>query len=374
MAASCDGDAAVSVSSSDASNSRTRSTVPTSDATLPLVAVVLVIGLPAAGKTTFIRQLASSPSLVLHHVCIDELYNQQVQSATLQSTSQPTFSPALWHAAREAAYSRAVELLQTLSSIAPHDSPVCNVVCVDDVFHLRSMRQSYYRLCRSHQVPFHQLHIHTPRATCLNNLAARSTTTAIQRTGYSAAHSQLTAEYVTAVSDRFDRPNEAEMRYTTVVQMGDRSSSELDWSFLFCPFVPPPLAAHTADEPTAAHVQSAVHELDIALRRAIGQRMAEWTARQQHTSTGDTKGRDSAAAVNYARHVNDLRKRMLVDARQSGTVVYETMQAASDAGNNAEANEESRVQAEVQRAVAYFNSLTEDITIASAAQQTTGAA
>ena len=324
--------------------------------------VVLVMGLPAAGKTTFIQQLTSLPSLVLHHISIDDLYNQQQlqhhqqqqqqhdASSTVPDPPTPPFSPTLWHAARDAAYSHTLHLLQThtLPPSIQHVPPVCTVLCVDDVFHLRSMRQSYYRLCRSFQQPFYQLLVDTPLAICLANLTARSASA-----DRSAAHSQLTAEYVTAVSERFDWPNEAEWRYTTTVAMRG-GSSKLDCSFLRTSFVPPP-PTRAVDEPTMAHVQSAVHELDIALRRAMAQHMAEWAAQRRQPQSA-VSGHNHTAAVSYARAVNELRKRVLTDARQPSTAVYEMMYAPDEQVTE-HVDEQRRMQAAVQRAVLYFNSL-----------------
>ena len=344
-------------------------------AALPPVVVLLVIGLPAAGKTSLIRHLASSPSLTLHHVCVDDIYNQQHQQQQQhQVTSPPTapaigFSPVLWHAARDAAYSRTAELLHSLPASAPpqpHSPSVCHVVCVDDVFHLRSMRQSYYRLCRSLQSPFLQLIVNTPLALCIANLAARSAAAAAAGNAgvANAAHDQLTAEYVSALNERFDWPSDTELRYTTAVDRG--RGCELDCSFLQYATAPPP-AAHPVREPTTAHVQSTVHELDIGLRRAISARMAQWsTPQQQRSQLQDeaVSGREKkAAAVQCVRHTNELRKRMLTDARQRGTAVYELLQAEEEADAiTKQSDEQSRVQAAVQQVVAYFGSLVDSTT------------
>ena len=319
------------------------------DGSLPSVVVVLVMGLPAAGKSTFIHQLANTPSLVVHHICVDELYDQQLQqpTATLRFTS--SFSPALWHTARDAAYCRTVELLHALASSTPGNPSVCNVVSVDDVFHLRSMRHVYYHLCRGQRIPFHQLLMNTSLATCLSNLATRF---ASGPNTMSAAHSQLTAEYVAALSERFDWPTEVEMRYTTVANTATTTCMP-DISFLRFASIPQP-AAHAANEPTVAHVQSIVHEIDISLRHAIGQRMSEWSAQQRQTQL-QPDGHTSATVANYAREANELRKRVLIDARRPGTAVYELMQADEE-GNEGE-DEKIQLQAAVYRAVSYFNSL-----------------
>ena len=340
--------------------STTPATVPFSttapqlaDGPLPSVVVVLVMGLPAAGKSTFIHQLATQPSPVLHHICIDELYEQQLQQPSLTASRLPalSFSPAVWHAARDAAYQHTVQLLHKLSASVPSLLSGCNVVCVDDVFHLRSMRHAYYRLCRSLQIPFHQLLINTPLAACLANLAARSSSATT-----SAAHWHLTAEYVTALHGRFDWPSEAELRYTTIREKTS-SGGVVDCSFLHRVSVPQPT---TADEATAAHMQSVVHALDIALRRAVGQQISEWSIQQRQTRSGANEY-SNAAVASYARDANELRKCVLTEARQSGTAVYEMMQAV-DEGDLGQVDEQHRVTAAVQRAVSYFNSLIDSTT------------
>ena len=314
-------------------------TCPSSSPSFPSVVVLLVLGLPAAGKSSFIRRLSHIPALLVHHVCIDELYNQQ--------SAADSFCPVAWHAARTAAYVRVVELLNELpASAEPADPSVSHVVCVDDVFHLRSMRQVYYRLCRARQVPFRQLLLDTPLASCLVNLDSRSAAAPVF-----AAHAQLTAPYVAALSERFDWPNEAEMRYTTVESGG--SVNQGDCSFLLDALAPPlPLTAH---EPSAVHMQSAVHALDLALRRAVGQLVAQRSSQQQQRTGSDVVGRMGTAG-GYARAVNELRKRVLRDARKPGTAVYEMMRAADEEVMEA-ATGERELQPAVCYALAYFGSL-----------------
>ncbi len=149
---------------------------------LPAVVVLLVMGLPAAGKSTLIQHLARTSTVLLHHIHVDDLYHQQAQQCSAASATTAGFSPALWHAARDAAFARTMQLLRTLALSALSGSPLHNVLCVDDVFHLRSMRQAYYRLCRAQRVPFHQLLVNTPLATCLSNLATRSAAAAAPAT------------------------------------------------------------------------------------------------------------------------------------------------------------------------------------------------
>ena len=307
---------------------------------LPSVVVLLVLGLPAAGKSTFIRRLSQTPSLLVHHVCVDELYNQH--------STADSFSPVAWHAARDAAYARVGELLDAPLASAEPSPPPTRVLCVDDVFHLRSMRLVYYRLCRARCVAFQQLLLDTPLATCLANLHSRSAAAPV-----SAAHAQLTTPYVVALSERFDRPNEAELRYTTVD--GGGGAGRADGSFLLDALAPP--LPPTAHEPSAAHVQSAVHALDLALRRAVSQLVAQRRSQQQQRQgTGLDAERRKAAAGDYARAVNELRKRVLRDARQPGTAVYEIMRAADEAGAEAASGKHEQ-QPAVSHALAYFGSL-----------------
>ncbi len=155
-----------------------------------------------------------------------------------------------------------------------------------------------------------------------------------------------------ALSERFDWPNEAEMRYTTV-RAGGGTSGLLDCSFLRDALVPP-ASAHTPAESTAAHVQSVVHELDIALRRVVGQHMAQWSAQQQHEPSAVVEHK--AAVSQYARDANELRRRVLSGAKQPGTALYEMMRAAEGVDEGVE-DEQRQVQAAVLQTVSYFQSL-----------------
>lgn len=104
-----------------------------------------------------------------------------------------------------------------------------------------------------------------------------------------------------------------------------------------------------------AHVQSVVHELDLALRRAIGQHMVQWSMQQQQQH-GPAAADGHKAASMLAGEANELRKRVLASARQPGTAVYEMMRAA-DEEIKGQGAEQQGVHAAVGQAVSYFNSL-----------------
>ncbi len=111
----------------------------------PASAVLLVLcGLPAAGKTSFARQLAERSSAAgadgmdVHHVCFDAL--AEAESAT--------FDVLAWRRARSKA-SETVEALLAARRKEALTRPVRRlVVVIDDNMHLRSMRRQYMRLAQ----------------------------------------------------------------------------------------------------------------------------------------------------------------------------------------------------------------------------------
>ena len=155
----------------------------------PQVCLVLLCGLPAAGKTTICRQLMSGsgtarlrselavPALRLWHLSFDA-----VQRILEAEAGAEGFDPALWHAAREralaavhahiaaekvvAAGAAAAEAEPTvpppplLSAVAACTSSVSpdaavgarpvDVLLLDDNMYYRSMRRPFYQLAREH--------------------------------------------------------------------------------------------------------------------------------------------------------------------------------------------------------------------------------
>eukprot|EP00727_Mastigamoeba_balamuthi_P012574 m51a1_g794 hypothetical protein (300) ;mRNA; r:640625-641524 len=132
---------------------------------MPLVCVCVLVGLPAAGKSTLARQLASSaaPGTQVSVVEFDCLYER------LRAPGAAAFDPGAWHAARSAALREAGALVEACSRTGQRA-----LVVVDDNMHYRSMRRPYYALACAHGAAFCEVYAPASERDALERNARRS--------------------------------------------------------------------------------------------------------------------------------------------------------------------------------------------------------
>ena len=257
------------------------------------------MGVPGSGKSSYARSLQRQceglrPQVALHVVSVDELYDVEraQEKAASQSSPVSSFSPAAWHQSRAVALQTVTVLVERLTgaSVAP---PARMLVLIDDVFHLRSMRAPYFRLCRERQIPFAQLFIDEPLSICLARHAFRTGTSTL-----SSAHSSLTSHVITNLHASIQRPAGLEAQCTLSSPSCSLPSLPSLLSIL------PTLACVPALPPSPSSslspLQSHLHVLDLCMRRLISHYIA-------------THG------PSHAHHLNALRRAVLRDVKLPGT-------------------------------------------------------
>ena len=353
--------------------------------------LVLLMGLPASGKTTAARNLQQQQqqqhqqqqqqhvgadiNVVVHHICVDELYNACIAEAAPLGLAVPlssivpgatpaAFSPAVWHRSRSLALDKTrqllTELLVSRADSVPLSASCLHLLLVDDVLHLRSMRRAYYRLARQLQVPFSQLMLDTPLPVCIERHTQRLAAVSASRQP-SASHRSLTAATIASLHLAFQRPSASELPYS--ITLTPASSAVLQCQQLLSltqsrGVVPTPVAEVDTRDQAAEQQQmrSALHQLDIAMRRKVGERVQAARA----AAGGSRRERDALA-------LNAVRQSVLQQARQPGSLVSELLkpdcseeeeeQSAGVLGQAASKEAAVQLDRRMSRVLEYFTQL-----------------
>lgn len=150
-----------------------------SDITPSDTLILVLIGLPGAGKTSFVNQYKQylqdkGINTKLIHVCYDQLIPLDIQIKTVTE-------PGLWKDLRTKIYQTVdLKLHQDLNKPCDIQSTefsdrICldkekserRLIVIDDNNHLSSMRYPYFQMARKHEVGYCQLFINTEIQTAL---------------------------------------------------------------------------------------------------------------------------------------------------------------------------------------------------------------
>lgn len=122
---------------------------------LPSAIVVLITGLPAAGKSSFLKVIGGSTALPdiqrhyeIHILQLDRILQSMMKEVYPRGTSGATFDPALWKKATRQLVDDVKSTLEAAVSQLQQERRV-PIIFVEDNMHLRSMREQYYWLCRA---------------------------------------------------------------------------------------------------------------------------------------------------------------------------------------------------------------------------------
>ena len=258
----------------------------------PIKTVILLVGLPASGKSTLAKELISKRELV--HIEYDDIEddifllgskfddsNGQVKTADKADDEEENSQRRqAWNQARNEAIKKLQEILHGSS-----DKP--DVIIMDDNYHLRGMRKEIHRLLLNHQpIRFGIIWVTTPLEICLERNHTRR---------------RKVPDYVILrMNESFEPPTRViwEKNYITVTE-----TTPLDDILNFidnCPDIidlpeGPDLEQQAADR--AKTLSSQIHAFDKLLRSFVGQ-IAKYDKR-------------------YARAANDARKALLQQLKES---------------------------------------------------------
>ncbi|EQC38437.1 hypothetical protein SDRG_04146 [Saprolegnia diclina VS20] len=129
-----------------------------------MAAILVLCGLPGAGKSTFARALADAAlrTYEVHYISFDDVFVARF------AANDGSFAPEQWKDAVAAIY---VEVELALAAASMSGKP--RVLLLDDNMYYRSMRKKYLQLCRQRNVGFGVIHVDTPPDLCRARNAAR---------------------------------------------------------------------------------------------------------------------------------------------------------------------------------------------------------
>lgn len=121
--------------------------------------VVLIIGIPGAGKTTFVKKLP---------VILPQYGNFKVWEIIYDNILE-TDCPTSYKLHRQHAFTMAE---QTIKDIRQDDEKI-HVLVIDDNMYFKSMRYEYYKLARNYQISFFVVHFNVELSVALHRNANR---------------------------------------------------------------------------------------------------------------------------------------------------------------------------------------------------------
>ncbi|KAF4042261.1 ATPase family associated domain-containing protein 33 [Phytophthora infestans] len=139
--------------------------------------LVLMSGLPGAGKTTLVKHLVASSttlSRLYERISFDDLYEQM-------ATSTVEFDPDQWKYCQQEMMVQVSRRIKELLKIPVGDTGSASqlVLLVDDNFQYRSQRKRFYQLAVEQTCGFAILFVNTPTEICRERNAGRNKKTRV---------------------------------------------------------------------------------------------------------------------------------------------------------------------------------------------------
>eukprot|EP00892_Ulva_mutabilis_P009820 jgi/Ulvmu1/720/UM010_0092.1 len=261
--------------------------------------VLLLIGLPGSGKSTFARWLnahLTSSNTEVHHVEYDLVWRHYMHAHSVSY-----FNPQAWKSARTEAHKQVQQVAQDMSSRG-----VSGFIVVDDNMFYRSMRKQVFLLARQSRCAFVQLYLETQLADALASNETRPAST------------QVHASVIERMSGALQQPDEKRCPWeaaTVAVEgplrpercecIGQDTLIQLSqfWHQRLQPAADagqPQAQVSAAGSQGQAAGRSLHHELDLATRRVL-----------QQICTGGRRPRPESI-----RRLNRIRRGMLAASRR----------------------------------------------------------
>ncbi|ETO78131.1 hypothetical protein F444_06790 [Phytophthora nicotianae P1976] len=138
--------------------------------------LVLVSGLPAAGKTTLAKHLAahsSTPSRLYERISFDDLYDQMASEDT--SSKPAEFDPEQWKVCQRDMVVRVTRRLEELKASDTSKAATPQLVLlVDDNFQYRSQRKRFFQLSTELNCGFGLVYVNVSGDICRERNASRN--------------------------------------------------------------------------------------------------------------------------------------------------------------------------------------------------------
>lgn len=278
------------------------------------ICLVLLVGLPGAGKTTFCKNLVAEfakSDFAVFHVCYDRFVDLEEQAKLVQNDESQK-----WKDKRKEIIFQVENFLQTITEkkefseaekyfLLKVDKDVEDlrnisasplIFLLDDNFYYNSMRYEYYQLARKFKTGFCQFLIEV------------STADALKRNGLRVAAEQVPEDVITKMAGKLEQPN-------PLMNSWERFSFTLknvqnDFPVEMCqniiqlalanPAQPvPEVNEEERDKSRAICTASVVHQADKILRKKLNATILD--AKRSSESNDQAKLREFSQRLNGAR-------------------------------------------------------------------------
>ena len=285
--------------------------------------LVLLCGLPGAGKTTLAKHLQQSMSSKaiaeqifpahahktpnsFHHICYDQHLLRhlsgsrfQVQGKDKDDAAQLQFDAGKWKSSREAAF-RETEAL--MSEHAQSKSGHC-LLCVDDNLFYRSMRFKFYKMARRWGAALLIVHVATDKAECLRRNSERQGVENVKE------------GVIQRMSDNFQAPNDGKYAWEHSRCVSFVSEHSALYAALRAAWTKVPRARSLAhvdekerERSRKANAKNLRHRSDLKLRKA----MSQWMRALQQSGSDAVVGKRKLAQM--SKQMSVFKKETLRDA------------------------------------------------------------
>jgi tRNA uridine 5-carbamoylmethylation protein Kti12 len=237
------------------------------------VTVVVVYGLPGAGKSTLVQRTAEQLTLLhgwrAHVLELDSwLHHRQAHSSS-STDAAPAFSPVDWHRAFDDFTDAIAQLLAaTLNDATPLPTVI---FCVDN-FYYASMRQRVQTMVERRNEML-------PNVAFVSVHVAVDTSVALLRNSQRQGQHRVPDAVIQRMAMLFEpgpvkrQPPSSEIHFAAIEDRDDAASLFAEAiaahvaQRVFVPRRPPPEDSESKDESRRATAASIVHQLDLLVRR-----------------------------------------------------------------------------------------------------------
>jgi len=120
------------------------------------ICIILLIGLPGSGKTTFCKEfiekmpkILTAKNLQISHIELDLVENSLKKEKPKKTEN---FDSEIWKNSRDFAIQNTEDIIKKAKL-----EQLCNIILVDDNFYYESMRKPYIHLCQKYNIGLIQL-------------------------------------------------------------------------------------------------------------------------------------------------------------------------------------------------------------------------
>lgn len=193
------------------------------------ICLLIVFGLPASGKSTFINWMKkhhvhmTDCTYIVEGICFDDILLSSSLKNNVINSHNIAFEPSLWKSSQNLFKDRIKSLIMnTIEEEASHDKKDggYHLIYIEDVMHYNSMRQTYINIAKHYKIVYIQLYLKIQLDTCLKNN--------YDRKGFN----KIPDEVIKNLNEKFEMPDENEGNGANLVALESLSEDKMKNAFV----------------------------------------------------------------------------------------------------------------------------------------------